>query len=135
MSNTYSSYADEIHYSESETCIGTWVDGKPLYQKVFFITPSTWNASSAESNTRVAIGASVKNIISINSFYIGVNDSFVLLLPLFNNGNSSMRMQVRAETNTFPNYPNTVDLVFYGDFSGWNISKVMAVVQYTKTTD
>lgn len=39
--------AGGINYSTSETVIGTWIDGKPLYQKTFVLTnPLTINANA-----------------------------------------------------------------------------------------
>lgn len=46
---TSNAVANKNVYSTSETRIGTWIDGKPLYRKVFEITPNIATATTSAS--------------------------------------------------------------------------------------
>lgn len=54
-------YANENDYSTTETIIGTWIDGKPIYQKVYelsstlAITADTWITLNAVNTSNVAL--------------------------------------------------------------------------------
>lgn len=77
-------YATEIPYSTTERRIGTWIDGKPLYEKVITGTTGSTtdgNISTTEVNT---------NISNIDKFFI--REAFCynaygesLLIPYFSN--------------------------------------------------
>lgn len=52
---TYKAFENDEVYSENEVKIGTWIDGKPLYRKVFTIT----NLTSSNTNLVDVSGLSI----------------------------------------------------------------------------
>ena len=49
-------------YSTTETIVGTWIDGKPIYRKTFNNISVT---SSEHSVTPIATGLTIDNLINI----------------------------------------------------------------------
>ncbi len=115
-----------VHYSTSEQVIGTWIDGKPLYQKSFRILalPST-----AYTNTSYPHG--ISNFKELADIEIIVNT-----------GSSYLKIDKQGYTGSgyAPQYSlclsgvNSSDVVL---LTGTNRSSWSAVctLKYTKTTD
>lgn len=109
-------YASPNDYSTSEKIVGTWVDGKPIYQKVYsiYMTSDTYTAPFLPE---------VDDIISINfmsrdsrnsyshPYYSGTNDYSRVYVE---NGNLLVKLG-----SAYPTKPATVNII----------------IQYTKTTD
>lgn len=99
-----------VHYTTDEQVIGTWIDGKPIYQKSFIMTnsvvtnPNQWN---------------IINDITSNDIDVVVNTQIYLEVD---KSNSNFGFG-KFENNTF-NYFTTVQLLIK-----------MFTIQYTKTTD
>ena len=108
-----------VNYSEEEQVVGTWIDGKPLYQKVVSGTSgskNTWNLLAS-------IG--INNTIVTCDLYLTDTAGF-LLKDGFSKG---------AVIEVAANAGNNGDIkVYVGDVSMENRS-VYAIIQYTKTTD
>lgn len=103
------------HYSTSEKVIGTWIDGKPLYEKVFEqttlnLTANTW------SQTTIPKG-NMKYIV--DAWVVIENDS----APSIHRGMSGGFVSGYLALNSFRAVSLNVGYVAY------------VVVQYTKTTD
>ena len=115
-SNLSISMYDGTHYSEEETIIGQWIDGKPLYRKVYklptnFVIP-------ANAWTTTGIPSTDKEII-INSMVLRViNGEETDHFSDVNVGQWNGTLQVIR---------NTTQLNIYND--GY------IIVEYTKTTD
>lgn len=63
-------------YSTEETVIGTWIDGKPIYRRIFGPTTNvTDNSNTYQSLSELVSGASTPSDISrlINSVICGSN--------------------------------------------------------------
>ncbi len=106
-------------YSTNETIIGTWIDGKPLYRKVYSITsPSSTNTnyanlSSLNIETTVHLYGYYKNSTS-GTFGIPFYDSDSNYSVIFINNSNQLRGR-------------------FGNAS--EITDVKVVIEYTKTTD
>lgn len=111
----------EINYYTDEVCIGTWIDGKPLYQKTYSgTTPSTANI-----NTNIVVDSiftninvvDFKGIVLFADAYVQINDDLVTndhVRVWVSGDNSSIRCNVGSNA----------------------ISKsIYITLQYTKTTD
>lgn len=107
----------DTDYSTTEKIIGTWIDGKPLYQKTFTGTSS----STADANTDITIADNVERVI----YVWGMQD--------YGTNNS----------NPFGNYFTTNDYQSAWIVTG-NILRLrttvtskpyIVTIQYTKTTD
>lgn len=116
-------FSTETDYSTTEHIVGTWIDGKPLYQK----TMDCGTMPSSATTKDVSHGISnIDYIVSINGFYRVPSDSNKFSLPLsYNSGDSTQSMQAWANKSV-------VRL-----WAGQNRSTYRAYVtlQYTKTTD
>jgi len=103
----------KFNYSTEEQVVGTWIDGKPLYQKS--ISMSSWTVGHGISN----LGDVISCIGVINS------GNMRFLIPYVSDNVSGYRM-------TFVVDDTNIDIQ-HG--SGWTFSTVVATIQYTKTTD
>lgn len=117
-------YADENDYSTTEHIVGSWIDGKPVYQKTISKTglsesnPITINFSEISTNLKLLIKDSFCGINPIT------NGSVVI--PAIINPTDNRKIDVQY--NGGEKYLSiTSDL-----YSSWT---VYATFQYTKTTD
>ena len=101
------------NYSTSEQRIGTWIDGKPLYRKVYSQnTKSNIDLSSLNFDfieieyTHMVVGTS--NIYTRTPYYSNSNDYFNITLT-----NTSLSIQTNNTT-----------------IRNWTV-----IIKYTKTTD
>ena len=108
-------------YSETETRIGTWVDGKPLYRQVVFVSSSINANTEAASSTSIQ---NVDNVIKLYGFCIwGVSSSnFNFPIPYISKENNQ-RVQIFFNDNKVKVGTNMA------------ITNVYSIIEYTKTTD
>lgn len=113
--DTYScDYVNELEtYYTDETRVGTWIDGKPIYRKVYQISISQANVD-VNTNLNISNLDKVLNFsgsISSNGLYVPLNYSY---------SNTNVRCYITASliqiTSAFTGTANVV-------------------VEYTKTTD
>jgi hypothetical protein len=100
------------HYSTSEQVIGTWIDGKPLYEKVF---------------DGLSVSLNGVNWVYYND--INFIDNIADLKAYTNNSGRYLRCAIseyqRSDTNG----------VMLSGFNNFNRTINRMVLQYTKTTD
>ena len=103
-----------VHYSTDEQVIGTWTDGKPLYQRTIILNNETFNASGVYDLNVTSIIPDISNLFSDNthSFYE------------FSNYKRTFEKLV----------PEDGHILAYG-VSNRQIAIGYITVQYTKTTD
>lgn len=113
---------DIVNYSLDEQCIGSWINGKPLYEKTFVFDPpqATKYGTIAISYMPLSI-ENLEKIVYLNGY--GINtDSYTLPLP----------------------YDNTIFCIYYNYSKGlvinngqptYNDLKIYTTIRYTKTTD
>lgn len=104
-------------YSTEERVVGTWIDGKPLYQKTLFIdNPTTdWSLQS------YGISNLSKVINVVNKMY------------LMNTGNTAVLEWYRSTTDYLQSFYN--NLGYRISIAGATINNVTFTIQYTKATD
>ena len=111
--------APAVHYSTDEEIIGTWIDGKPIYEiTATGTTPNTYDSWVELIN----LNCTVENVIyHYGTIKRGDNESYpgtylgdyASLFKVFSNGS----VQIRIKDNYLPNHPYTF------------------TIQYTKATD
>lgn len=108
------------NYSTTEQVIGTWTNGKPLYEKVYTGTIGT-------SNVDVALDPDVDVVIMDcgHSFKVQTGNSNVVYLGFYNS--STDRFQAYYRNANKDIRVMSVGSTYAGDFC--------LTVQYTKTTD
>ena len=107
-----------VHYTTDEQVIGTWIDGKPVYQKTFSATLSGDSASIDISNLNM------ERVIALEGSY----DIGVTQLALNEYIASSVLTYTHINTGLNPPYIDCKNYVS-------NNSTVYITVKYTKTTD
>ena len=107
-------------YSTEESIIGTWIDGRPIYQK-------TIDIGSASGNSSISHG--ISNLDMIINAYGGFLQSgtYREMLPKIVNGNN-------AWSADFGDFTNTSFSLSIGSAIG-TATKVFVILEYTKTTD
>lgn len=107
------------HYSASEKVIGTWIDGKPIYEKTLAIdNPPTGNTAYAHNIPNM------DQVIDYSSFGTNSNNVSIKASPLQNLGEYWFAVYNIDRTNISSNIG-----------SAWGIIKLIITLQYTKTTD
>lgn len=143
--------ASGANYSTTEQVIGTWTNGKPVYQKVLTGTtkskPSPTSTVAQGSDQYIDVGARVDEFIDIRG-KIDLSQyhmSYVLGEPIaFTDitGQSNMRGITRytrlignTDTTATPN--NCISLALYGSNGALDVwdKPYTIIVQYTKVTD
>jgi hypothetical protein len=112
----------ENNYSTEEQRIGTWIDGKPIYQKTYSGTLagtelSTIDSSLGEIIDWIVDGSTTVNLISGSSNYIIPNGFY----------DATHYITKPFKTNENKIVIKTAD--------GYNSLPYIATLQYTKTTD
>lgn len=118
-------------YSTEETVVGTWIDGKPIYRKVIVSNNVTIPKSGSFF---MQIGASIQDYVSKHIMAKESSNGVFRELPLVHNvavGNQSM---VALYNNEHTGSPNTLE-ISQGSSVARTFSKVIAILEYTKTTD
>lgn len=123
-------------YSTNETRIGTWIDGKPLYRKVFTGTfpqvTTNWNwqfklISLEDLNIEM-------NIIEYSGTVNPVNKAFQSfpLVRQTSSSSSTVEFVARAYTGTSN---GVYGILVYNGLTGYNANEYIVSLLYTKTTD
>ena len=120
-SGKYTTYGGlSHHYSEKEQVVGTWIDGKPLYEvtvRNINLTHNSWTTVFNGSS----IGALVRRCWG--GIGIGGNTTSAYCdLNYYRNGNEFACCSIGANVSVFANVYSPEYLIY-------------CVVQYTKTTD
>lgn len=138
VTDTAISIGEATEYSTDEKVVGTWIDGKPIYQKTFqIVMPTVVEDGKTTTGDRISIGADVEHFIDIRgmtysaqSYYI-IPDSRLMNESSPQTGSYIMRFALNNYSassevkNTFSIKSNNATL---------NGCSVVVTVQYTKVT-
>ena len=117
-----------LDYSTDEKVVGTWIDGKTLYQKTIVDTLPT----TVDTTKYVSINSLVDKIVFIEAITEATDGTF-LKLDTPNNG-----MQYVTKCFAISNDNNTANknkIGLYTSFADRLGDSVYITIQYTKTTD
>ena len=110
-----------VNYSLEEQVIGSWIDGKPIYQK-------TINCGTLPNNENKSIDHNIENIDSIVSFKTCASreDGLTINIPFYdiNYPTWSVRSSANKTSINLTTNENMSDYV-----------NAYTTIQYTKTTD
>lgn len=114
--------ANAVHYSTNEQVIGTWIDGKPLYEKVVKSTTTpranAWNMVALPNDISVKI---------FDAYYVrttGDVDKF----SMYRSNTNPAEMLVCTINNSRVDYQISSQYVA-------NFSEFVIIIRYTKNTD
>ena len=117
-----------VRYSTVEHVVGTWIDNKPIYEKVI-----QWHGVGGSGTiTTKELGAPAESIISLNilcTYPAGTNNTYYFDGPWWASGNKPI---VRYSMH---NYNSTWYVQVDVAESGAQDCDFIAIVRYTKTTD
>ena len=113
-------------YSTSEKVVGTWIDGKPLYQK-------TIDCGALPNNTTKSVTANIGNnivdrLVNVNGSGYDPSSYITITIPFVNNVTQGYSLQVVYNAST-----DSIQLRTGANLSTYTTSYV--TIQYTKTTD
>lgn len=118
ISATSGGSSDGEIYSIEENRIGTWIDGRPLYRKVF----QHYIASAGSSATPSGLD-NAADVISI--YAVSISDTYVVNSNYFNTTNDAFKVWYTRTNRMFSIYAGTIQTP----------STAYVVIEYVKTTD
>ena len=121
-------YATDIPHSTSERRIGTWIDGKPLYRKVIQTTTPTVTTNGTEVWGQEDVAENVSVIKVSECYLISGNAMLPIYYSVFNGYSIRCRTSISSSNNKGI-------LAIISANKSLNNSNVIAIVEYTKTTD
>lgn len=113
----------EIPYSSKEQKIGTWIDGKPLYRRVFNVTNLNYG-----SETILAQITNSKDVLIRGAYIINSTTGFTIEIgQQYTIANRDSRAWTDAKSGDIKCYLG----------SAWNgiVDTALTIVEYTKKTD
>ena len=119
---------DRFNYSTTEKVVGTWIDGKPIYRKVYYSTYPT-----PISNVNINIGFNNwDEVITLKGLSFSTSDHSVFPIPgirYYQGTLTGLQLSVVDRNSDWK--PNT----FYVYTENFAIDKCIIIFEYTKTTD
>ena len=109
------------NFSTEERVVGTWIDGKPLYQKTLYFDNNGHGYSS--SNTTKILVSDILTVYNI--------DKVIDINGMLNNGKYFYPAATDGVKMVAIDNGNLIAYIYNSSFS-WNI---LITLQYTKTTD
>jgi microcystin-dependent protein len=116
----------DLQYSELEQVVGTWIDGKPLYQKTFEIASTV-----AGENTISTQGLNIDHVLSIRGTIYGSNDDNEFDYQI----NSSLITGAEQNISWYRKTAQQVVIHIYSNTMSQVGRRAFVTIQYTKTTD
>lgn len=111
-----------LNYSTSEIDTGmTWIDGKKIYRKAIEIDPLVY--STVNTNTQLFTVSDIDSIITVKG-------------TLWNSARTDVyNLEYTSGQNITKVYFNTSDNYFYFKSTDtWSNARLVAILEYTKTT-
>ena len=123
-SGKYTTYGGLTHhYSTSEQVVGTWIDGKPIYEKVIE-TDQVINNSSQRLISKSDISSNLDQMIEFHGYYYDSNHSYMINDNYYDN--SDYHSMLIWEGNNFLSFIK---------MSSSSFPYLRIICRYTKTTD
>lgn len=118
--------ANKDQYLTSEHKIGYWIDGKPLYRRVYVWTGSFGMSTSRTTQVVGTVPANMDQPVYCHGYQHCVTPSAIQFIPFADAGiNASLSFDI---------YVGNLSLI-----AKWNgaitVDKIVAILEYTKTTD
>lgn len=122
VNNNVNELNNKSIYSTEENIIGYWVDGKPIYRRVFAL-----GLLGTDSPTTYELTAEFKNILNA-TFYVSAGNTFVTIPAIVNDNITN----AHATSNGAGKITITASRQSKDQFSDWTLNTIL---EYTKTTD
>lgn len=116
-----------VNYSTSEKVVGTWIDGKPLYQRTISVNKATSTTGFGLTQISIPVKRIVKLTYTTTLTDTSVFEGLVYVV------NGQQVSYIRA--NITSPYMNLFHYCTIADWVPSSIADIFVTVQYTKTTD
>lgn len=126
------SIGTENDYSTEEMIVGTWIDGKPIYQKTIIDTMPVTATYGTTVSKNIEIDPSMDKIVHVYAFLIENGTSYRSLPSIDQTDGNVAYARYSIYTN-IPNENNVMKL--RNSIVSCSNAPVYFTVQYTKTTD
>lgn len=121
----------ESIYSTTEKVVGCWTDGRPVYQKTIpYTMPTVASEGTRTLGSYVAIGASVRDVIDINTI---INSSYAYDTFNYVDKKGDRYVRMCALSNSASSNKNS--LLAVSSDTSFNGLTAYVTIKYTKTTD
>lgn len=117
------------NYSTGEHIVGTWIDGKPLYEITQSKTVPTVTTDGTAVSNNIDIGYNLETIFIQNAFIEYSGGGSVWPCPYYNNSMRVIKAQITENSSGLRRVQIT------SDGTAYNNSTLFVTVRYTKTTD
>lgn len=111
-----------VHYSTEEQVIGTWIDGKPLYEKTLHIVEGTEQTTKIYTTEIIDLNAEYIKLESAEVKFGAMGGNAWYTAPFYDSGSYNMTVGVSKTQMTITS-------------NGWKYTEANVTVRYTKTTD
>ena len=115
-------------YSTTETVVGQWIDGKPIYRIVLETTIPTCVTNGTAVTTIYSYDSNIDVVTSIRAIYYKENNYYWSSGYAAVSGSSIVSSPVYYNTNSR-------GIIMSNNSTGWNDSKAYVILEYTKTTN
>ena len=121
------------HYSTDEQVVGTWIDGKPIYQRTFSISSITIPAKGSSIYTDITTDTSYK-LIEAKGFYTLNNIRFQTGAGVLNDAGNTVN--IFSDVMQFDS-TSAIRLKMAQNISSSSLTAtdIVVTIQYIKTTD
>ena len=120
------------HYSTNEQIVGTWIDGKPLYEVTVEVDNPTINSYSNKKYVEAPYSSSVIDFAKcVNCTVYDSTDSRWYTLP-YERMLSSENINIQAMRLSNGSFAMTAH---WDSSNSYNVTKIRYTIQFTKTTD
>lgn len=120
-------------YSTTETVVGRWIDGKPIYRKVLTVPSTTLSASDPTDVNFDTTDLHIDTLIS-SSGQLTRSDNVGYILPLGFLQPAIGTQKNYSISHIRKNGANKINFVVYWGESTFKLGGTV-VIEYTKTTD
>lgn len=117
-------------YSEEEKVVGKWVDGKPIYRKVYFYTHNGKIAVNTFVDTSPNIDMGSVDVLAISGVALVYKDGGVMTFPINGSGHAQ-----NVGVTAYLNDGNLIRSFTYMTINSITKIEYKIIIEYTKTTD
>jgi hypothetical protein len=126
-------YGDPNEYSTTEKIVGTWVDGKTLYQKTIAITTPTTSDNGVIANADFAIGSTVVSVAKFWGYFKKDGMYYNMFDGSPNTAQPATYMRLRVLSNSWTTSSERNKIRITNTTPTWNACSGYVTIQYTKS--
>lgn len=118
-------------YSTDEHIVGTWIDGKPVYEKTIVGDLPTTRTEGTDVTTIIDVGQNVDTFFYHDALIIVArpNNEYIYFGEYANMGSDTYRNVTYFKTSS-----NVLQVTLHNKYASWS-GKIITIFRYTKTTD